>query len=135
MANHSLLVQNKSHALRDAKKTERAIELRNRFLCVAEERKRHTQFLGKALVGRRIVDADPNDLRLGLREEGETILVRLDFVRSGGRVGKNVERQDDILLAEKIAELDRVAILVRKLELRRGLADLEWRHGKPEAAR
>lgn len=123
MTNESLLVQNKSHPFRHTKKTERAIELRDGFLCIAEEWKRHAQFPGKALIRRRTVDADAEDLRLGLREEGETILVRLDFVRSGGSVGKNVERQDDILLAEKIAELDRVAILVGKFEIGGCVAD------------
>lgn len=130
VANHSLLVQDKSHALCHPEKTERAIELGNRFLRIAEERKGDAELLGETLVGGRTVDADAEDLRLGLLKKRETILVRFDLVRSGGCVGKNVERQDDILPAEKIAELDAVAVVVRKLEIRRRIADFQWRHVK-----
>jgi hypothetical protein len=66
---------------------------------------------------------------LRLFEEGETSLVRLEFLRSGRSVGKNIEREDDVPLATKVAQPDAIALVIRELKVRSGVTNLEWRHG------
>jgi hypothetical protein len=73
--------------------------------------------LGKTLVFRLAVDANAEDLGLGFFEEDETILVRLDFVRSSGSVGENVERQDHVLSAKISAQPNGIAVVVGKFEI------------------
>lgn len=62
---------------------------------------------------------------MNLFEADETSLVRLKFVGSGGCVGEDVKRQNNVLLSEKVAELDAVTVLVGKLEIGRPVANIQ----------
>jgi hypothetical protein len=49
-------------------------------------------------------------------------------VRSSGCVGENKEGQNNILLAEKVVQLDAAPVLVGQLKVRGAVSDLK-RHG------
>jgi hypothetical protein len=80
------------------------------------------------LVGGFTVDADAEDLRLRLFEEGETSLVRLELAGSSGCVGKHVEGEDDIPLAAKVAQLDAIALVIGEFKIRGRVTNLERSH-------
>ena len=128
MADGSLLVDDEGYALCHAEKAERAVKFRHGFLRVAKQRKTRADLLRKAFVLFPAVHADAQDLRLGFFKQGETILVRLHLVRSGGCVGEDVERQDDVLQTAVLAQLDGMAVVIGKLEIRSEIADLQRRH-------
>jgi hypothetical protein len=125
VADESLLIHHKGRALRYTEDTQDAVKLRNRSPCIGEKREGEAQALSERFVLGRAVDADAEDLGLSLLKARVTSLVRLEFMGSGGRVGEDIKRQHNILLAAKITQLDTIRVLVRKLEIRRSLADLE----------
>jgi len=108
VADESLLVHHKRRALRYTEDTQDAVKLRNRFFGIGEKREGDAQLLLECLVRGRAVDADGEDLGLSLLKARETSLVRLEFMGSGGRVGEDIKRQHNILLAAKIAQLDTI---------------------------
>ncbi len=55
-------------------------------------------------MGGRAVDADSEDLRVGVVELGDISLICLELSRSAWSVGQNKKRQDDIFLASIVAE-------------------------------
>ena len=128
MADGSLLVYHERDALRHAEETQYTIEPGNVLLGVAEQWKLQPELLREALVGSFTVDADAEDLRLRLFEEGETSLVRLELAGSGGSVGKHVKSQHDVPLAAKTAQLDAIALVIGKFKIRGRVTNLERNH-------
>jgi hypothetical protein len=96
---------------------------------VAQKRKFDPDFLGERGVGRRSVNADAQNG--GVFEVDlagiDTRLVCLQFFRSTLGEGKNVERQDDVLLAEVIAQLHRRSLVAAQGEIGRNVSDLQRR--------
>ena len=67
------------------------IFLGNCSLEIAEERVSDLKLLGILLVGKTAVDADAENLRVGLLEFGDISLIRLELLRSPAREGQNIE--------------------------------------------
>ncbi len=128
VADVSLLVYHESHALRDAKPVEYAVKLGDRLCRVAQQRKRHAQLPRKSRVRLSLVNAQGQHLRLSLFKLGETSLVRPKLAGSGWRIGENKKRQDDVLLAAKVAQLDPLACVAGKLEVGRRIANRQFGH-------
>jgi hypothetical protein len=124
VADSSLLVYHECNALRHAEDAQHTIEFRSILLRVAKQRELQPELLREALVGGFTVDADAEDLSLSLFEQGETSLVRLEFLRSGRGVGKHVEREDNIPLAAKIGKPDAITVVIRQLEIWRRITDV-----------
>jgi hypothetical protein len=61
-------------------------------------------------------------------KQGETSLVRLEFFCSGRGVGENVEREDNVSLAAKFAQLDAIALMVGQFKIRGRVTNLERGH-------
>jgi hypothetical protein len=94
---------------------------------IAEDREGHADLLGEFAVGGLAVNADAQNLGIGLFEFGDISLIRLELLRSASRESQNIERQDHVLLAPKIAQLDDPAFLVGKREFRSLVPNLEGR--------
>lgn len=124
MANDPLLVHHKRHTLGDAEETQHTVKLGDFSLGVAQKWKAQAELFSKALVGGFTVNADAEDLRLRFFEQGETSLVRLELLGSGRGVGQNVERQNDVLRAAKVAQPDKVAAVIGQFEIGRRVAGL-----------
>ena len=87
----------------------------------------NAQFFGEFLVRRRGVNADAKysriiQINLAI---GDTSLVRLEFRRSTTGKGQHIKRQDHILLAAKIRELDLFAVVAAHGEIRSHVSDLQ----------
>ena len=85
----------------------------NFALEIAQQREVHADLFREGLIGGGTVHADAEDLRVGLLEFGDISLIRLQLLRSTAGERQNVERQHDVLLAQKVAKLDDLAVLVR----------------------
>jgi len=87
---------------------EDAIGLRHFALHVTEKGKLDTNFLGEGAVGGRRVNADAQNCRVIEVDLAcvDTSLVSLKFLGSTTGKGKDVERQNDVLFAPKIAQLN-----------------------------
>jgi hypothetical protein len=108
-----------------------AVLLRDLARHVAEERKFDANFFGEGGVGGRSVNADAKDggvFRVDLAGI-YTRLVSLKFLRSTLGEGKNVERQDDVLLAAIIAERNHLSLAAAQGEIGSDVSDLEGRAG------
>ncbi len=115
----SLLVHHERHSLGHTKDAQHPIKLGDRFRCVAQQRERHAQLARKSGVRLGFIDAESENLRLSVLKLGETSLVRLEFVGSGGRVGEDEKCKDNVLAAAKIAQLDSLARVAGELEIGR----------------
>ncbi len=80
---------------------------------VAQQREGQAFLLGEDAVGSETVNTDAEDLRPRLLEFGDISLIRLELLRSTPRESQHVERQDDVLLAQEVAQLHWLAALVR----------------------
>jgi hypothetical protein len=85
---------------------------RHRPLLVGEKGESGAELRSKTFVRLGLVDTYRENLRVRFFELGSTILVRPKLVRSGGSVGENKERQDDVLLAQEIGKPDGAPVLV-----------------------
>jgi len=99
----TLLIHHEGSAVCQTEEAQHAVLLRNHSPSVTEKRELDSDFLREAFVRRLVVDADSDDLRIRLLKLGDASLVRLKFPTSCGCVGKNVKRQDNILLSAKAA--------------------------------
>jgi hypothetical protein len=128
MLDHAFLVHYEGGAIRKpAFFIENAIIGGDGPLEITEHGEGHADLLGKLPVGGLAVDADAQNLGIGLFEFGDISLIRLELFRSATRESQNIERQDNVLLALKIAQLDDPAFLVGKREFRSLVPDLESR--------
>ncbi len=102
-----------------------SIFLGNGPVKITEQREGHAYLLGKRLVRRRTVHADAQNLSVCLLEFGEISLIRLEFLRSTTCERQNIKRQDYVFLASKLAQADRLAILVGKCKVRRLISNFQ----------
>jgi hypothetical protein len=108
MLNLSLLVHDESGTVRELGFiVEDAIGLRHFSLHVTEKGKLDTNFLGEGAVGGSSVNADAQNGGVVQVDFAivDTSLVSLKFLGSTTGKGKDVERQNDVLFAPKIAQL------------------------------
>jgi hypothetical protein len=96
--------------------------LGNSPLEIAEERVGDLKLLGVFFVGKSAVNADAENLSVGLFEFGDISLIRLELLRSTAGERQNVKRQDDVLLPPEFTELDFLALGVRQSKIRRSVA-------------
>lgn len=123
MADDSSPIDHKRHAPGDAKeRVEDAVALRNGFPGVAEQRKAGADLPSEVAVRGFAVDADAQNLSASSFKEGDTSLVRLQLVRSGGSLGENVKHQDDRFCTLEITKVNLPAVLIGKREIRRPVA-------------
>jgi hypothetical protein len=66
---------------------------------ITKQREVHADLFRKSFVGGGTVDADAQDLCVGLLEFSDISLIRLQLLRSTARESQNVKRQDNILFA------------------------------------
>ena len=92
---------------------------------ITEDGKGHADLFGEFPVGGLTVNADAQNLGIGFFEFGDISLIRLELLRSASREGQNIERQDDVFLSPKVAQLDDPALLVGKGEFRGRIPNLE----------
>jgi len=92
---------------------------------IAEEREGQGKFLCKFTLGRTIISANSEYLRISTFKFGDTSLVSREFLRSttGERSGK--ECHHHVLLASIIGELDLLALSRWQFEIGSRVADLE----------
>ena len=113
LADHPLLVDNKRHALGPAQDGhEDAVSAGDGLVFVAEDGEGDAERLGELPVLLAAVHADAEHLRARRFEPGDISLIRLELARSAGRPGLEIECQHHGLLAAKIAQPDRVPILI-----------------------
>ena len=128
----ALLVHDKRSAVGKLKLiVQDAVLFRDLARHVAQERELDTDFLGERGVGGRSVNADTQDggvLRVDLAGV-DTRLVCLKFLRSTAGEGKNVERQDDVLLAAIITQLHGRVLVAAQCEIGRNVSNFEGRVG------
>ncbi len=130
MLNLSLLVHDESGAVCELGFiVEDAIGLRHFSLHVTEKGKLDTNFLGEGAVGGGSVNADAQNcgvVQVDLASV-DTSLVSLKFFGSTTGKGEDVERQNDVLLTPKIAQLYRGAQMATQREVRSYVANLQER--------
>jgi len=97
----------------------------NRPLEVAQEREVELFLLRESGIRCRAVNADAQDLRVGLLEFGDISLIRLQLLRSTPGEGQNVKCQHHILLPQKIAQLHILPVGVLEREVRRLVTHFE----------
>jgi hypothetical protein len=125
---HAFLVDHKSGAIgKPPFFIENAVLGGNRPLEIAEDGKGDANLLGEFPVGGLTVNADTQNLGTRFFECGDISLIRLELLRSATREGQNIERQDNVLLPPKIAQLDDPALLIGKREIRSPIPNFEWR--------
>src|SRR5512138_2391741 len=91
-------------------------------------------FVRPVLQRRKIIRADTNYLTLHIIEFCDTRLVRGEFLRSTTGERGRKKRNDNVLLAAVVRQFEVLARGGRKLEIRRGVADLEVRFGRRDRA-
>ena len=69
--------------------------------------------MGEDFVCRRTVDADPKHLGVAVFEFGDISLIRLELSGSTSGESQNIEGEDNVLFAEKIAQLHLIPVLIR----------------------
>ena len=106
---------------------EDSVFLGNGSLEITEERVSDLKLLGIFFVGKSAVDADAENLSVGLFEFGDISLIRLELLRSTAGKRQNVKRQDDVLLSSEFTELDFLALGVRQSKVRRPIAHRQRR--------
>jgi len=96
---------------------------------IAQQREFHADFFGEGLVGGGSIDADAEDFGVFQVDLAriDTRLVSLQLFRSTARKGKNVKRQDDVLLAAVVAQLHRRVLIAAQREIGRHVSDLQGR--------
>ena len=130
MLNLSLLVHDESGAVCELGFiVQDAICLRDFALHVTEEWKLDTNLLGEGGVRGRSVNADSQNCRVVEVDLAivDTSLVSLKFLGSTTGKGKDVERQNDVLFAPKIAQLYRGSQMAAQREVWSDVANLKER--------
>jgi hypothetical protein len=124
ITNHALRIQRKRGAACHAQEVENPVLLGDFPLRIAQQRKGETEFLSKAEVGRRPVDANPQNLSSCSFKIGKTILVCRKLLRSAGSIREYVKGQHHVL-AGKVAQPNQSPGMVLQLELRGPIAHFQ----------
>src|SRR5205085_5587511 len=108
---------------------EQAVVFDDGAMPVAQEGEGYADVLREPSVRGEAVHADAQDLRFGGVEFGNIRLICLQLLRSTAGEGEHIEGEHDVLLAAKVAELDRLAFGIVEREVGRDLPDLQLRLG------
>lgn len=94
---------------------------------VAQQREFNPDLLGEGGVGGRRVNTDAEDFRVAEVDLAavDSRLDRLELLRSTTGEGEHVDREEDVLLSLKIAELHRFPLIAQQSEIGSFFADLQ----------
>jgi hypothetical protein len=121
--NNSFFVDDESDPVgEEADDIQNTVGFGDLLIGVREQGKTCGRFCRKLAVSFRAVEADSQHLHARSFKPGDITLIRLNLFRSTGRGGANVERQHNGFSAQKISQLDEIAVLVRQREIRRAVA-------------
>ena len=123
-------INHKSCSFGDAQEIEHAVLTGNFLFRITQQRECQAQLFGKAAVGRRLVDADSQNLCAGPFEMGKTILVCRQFPRSARRVCVDVKSQNDTALAAEVTQPKQAACVIRQFKIRRRVSDVQCHSGR-----
>jgi len=133
MLNLALLVHDKGGATSKLSfLIQDTVRLRDFTFHVTKKGKFDSDFLGECRVGRRGINADPEHSRVFEVDFArvDTRLVCLKLFRSTTGKGKNIECQNDILLASVIAQSYCRPLVAAQRKVGRNVSDLQKRVGE-----
>lgn len=98
-------------------------------LKITEQRKGDANLFSESMIGGNAIDADSENLGTGIFEFGDIRLIRLQLLRSARSESKNIESEHHVLFAQKLAERNRLTVLVWQGEVRSPVAHVQCRGG------
>ena len=101
-----------------------AVVLNGFAMPVAQQRKLHADIFREALVGRRAVHTNSENLSVCLFEFGDISLIRFQFFRSTTGKGEHIKREYHVFRAFEVVQINLLTFRVGKGEVGGGLAHL-----------
>jgi hypothetical protein len=126
IADAAFLVDRERGAIGDSRFfVQDAVGARDLAFEVAQQRKLDPVLFCEFLLSRERIDADTQDLGIGLPERRQGVPVSLDFLRSATCEGQDVECEHHVLFAAEVRKGHFVPVLIEQCEIGSHIPDLE----------